>query len=86
MLKWKKSKLKMNLLGKIVKNVVRQWFLNWDDTGNSWLVQNFPDCRNTKAIIKPIGVTCPTCKEGQVVERKSKTKRIFYGCDRYPDM
>ncbi|GEN82039.1 DNA topoisomerase 1 [Sporosarcina luteola] len=53
--------------------------------GKFMACSNFPDCRNTKAIIKPIGVTCPTCKEGQVVERKSKTKRIFFGCDRYPE-
>ncbi|RCX21319.1 DNA topoisomerase I [Fontibacillus phaseoli] len=45
----------------------------------------FPDCRNTKPIIKDIGVTCPKCKEGHVVERRSKKGRIFYGCDRYPD-
>lgn len=45
----------------------------------------FPDCRNTKPIVKDIGVTCPTCKEGHVVERRSKKGRVFYGCDRYPD-
>lgn len=46
----------------------------------------FPDCRNTKAILKKIGVDCPKCEEGEVVERKgSKRKRIFYGCDRYPE-
>ncbi|GIO36173.1 DNA topoisomerase 1 [Paenibacillus antibioticophila] len=45
----------------------------------------FPDCRNTKPIIKDIGVTCPKCKEGHVVERRSKKGRIFYGCDRYPE-
>ncbi|MBE1553475.1 type I DNA topoisomerase [Sporosarcina limicola] len=53
--------------------------------GKFMACSNFPECRNTKAIIKPIGVTCPKCKEGQVVERKSKTKRIFYGCDQYPE-
>ena len=52
--------------------------------GKFMACSNFPECRNTKAIIKPIGVTCPACEEGQIVERKSKTKRIFYGCDRYP--
>lgn len=46
---------------------------------------NFPDCRNTKPILKKIGVKCPTCKEGNVVERKSKKRRVFYGCDAYPD-
>ncbi|WP_411346097.1 type I DNA topoisomerase [Paenibacillus sp. WLX1005] len=45
----------------------------------------FPDCRNTKPIIKDIGVECPTCHEGHVVERRSKKGRIFYGCNRYPD-
>ena len=46
---------------------------------------NFPECRNTKPILKKIGVTCPKCKEGNVVERKSKKRRTFYGCDRYPE-
>lgn len=46
---------------------------------------NFPDCRNTKAIVKEIGMACPKCKEGQIVERKSKKNRIFYGCDHYPE-
>ncbi|PNY98737.1 DNA topoisomerase I [Staphylococcus warneri] len=46
---------------------------------------NFPDCRNTKAIVKTIGVKCPTCKDGEVVERKSKKNRIFYGCSNYPE-
>ncbi len=46
---------------------------------------NFPDCRNTKPILKEIGVKCPECKEGNVVERKSKKKRTFYGCDNYPE-
>ena len=53
--------------------------------GKFMACSNFPECRNTKAIVKSIGVTCPTCKEGDIVERKSKRGRIFYGCDKYPD-
>ncbi|WP_243983669.1 type I DNA topoisomerase [Pseudolactococcus paracarnosus] len=53
--------------------------------GKFYACSNFPDCRNTKAIVKEIGVICPTCHEGQVIERKSKRNRIFYGCARYPD-
>ncbi|KJD41305.1 DNA topoisomerase I [Paenibacillus polymyxa] len=45
----------------------------------------FPDCRNTKPIVKDIGMNCPTCGEGHVVERRSKKGRVFYGCDRYPE-
>ncbi len=44
---------------------------------------NYPTCRNTKPI--SIGVQCPKCKDGYVIERKTKRKRIFYGCSRYPD-
>lgn len=53
--------------------------------GKFMACSNFPDCRNTKAIVKQIGVTCPKCKEGNVIERKTKKKRIFFGCDRYPE-
>lgn len=43
----------------------------------------FPDCRNTKPILNKIGVTCPLCG-GDIIERKSKTRRVFYGCSNYP--
>lgn len=45
----------------------------------------FPDCRNTMPIVKEIGVTCPKCETGHIVERKSKKNRMFYGCNQYPD-
>ncbi|QDX95010.1 type I DNA topoisomerase [Brevibacillus laterosporus] len=45
----------------------------------------FPDCRNTKPIVKHIGVKCSSCENGEVVERKSKKNRIFYGCTNYPE-
>ncbi len=45
----------------------------------------FPDCRNAKPILKTTGVTCPGCKQGEIVERKSKKQRTFYGCNRYPE-
>jgi DNA topoisomerase-1 len=53
--------------------------------GKFYACSRFPACRNTKPIVKEIGVICPKCKKGQVIERKSKKNRIFYGCSRYPD-
>ena len=53
--------------------------------GKFYACSRFPECRNTKPIVKEIGVVCPKCKKGQVIERKSKKNRIFYGCSRYPD-
>ena len=53
--------------------------------GKFYACSNFPDCRHTEAIVKEIGVKCPTCGKGEVVERKSKKNRLFFGCSRYPD-
>ncbi|MCW6653298.1 type I DNA topoisomerase [Aerococcaceae bacterium NML191292] len=53
--------------------------------GKFYACSNFPDCRHTEAIIKKIDVACPSCQQGQIVERQSKKNRLFYGCDRYPE-
>ena len=44
---------------------------------------NYPTCKYVKQ--KTIGVKCPNCSEGEVVERRSKRGKTFYGCSRYPD-
>src|SRR5579885_1362300 len=44
---------------------------------------NYPKCKYVKQ--KTIGVKCPNCSEGEVVERRSKRGKVFYGCSRYPD-
>lgn len=42
-------------------------------------------CRYTRPIIKTLGINCPKCGEGEVVRRKGKGGKPFYGCSRYPD-
>lgn len=44
----------------------------------------YPECKNTKPIIKSIGVKCPNCGK-DIVERRSRRGRIFYGCSGFPD-
>ena len=44
---------------------------------------NYPACKYVKQ--KTIGVKCPECSDGEVVERRSKRGKTFYGCNRYPD-
>ncbi|MGA2271254.1 MAG: type I DNA topoisomerase [Bryobacteraceae bacterium] len=44
---------------------------------------DYPKCKYVKQ--KTIGVKCPECSEGEIIERRSKKGRIFYGCNRYPD-
>jgi DNA topoisomerase-1 len=44
---------------------------------------NYPECKYVKQ--KTIGVKCPECSEGEIVERRSKRGKTFYGCNRWPD-
>jgi DNA topoisomerase I len=44
---------------------------------------NYPKCKFVKQ--KTIGVKCPNCSEGEIVERKSKRGKTFFGCNRYPE-
>ena len=45
---------------------------------------NYPECKNTKALIRDTGKKCPKCQKADIVERKNKRGQIFYGCSRYP--
>ena len=42
-------------------------------------------CRYTRPIPKLVGAHCPQCGAGDLIEKKTKKKRLFYGCSRYPD-
>jgi DNA topoisomerase-1 len=44
----------------------------------------YPDCKNIQKIENKTGIKCPKCNEGDIVERKSKKGRVFYGCNKYP--
>ena len=44
----------------------------------------YPECKNTRPIVKQTGVSCPVCGKA-IVERKGKRGKTFYGCSGYPD-
>lgn len=44
----------------------------------------YPECRNTKRIVKTVGVKCPKCGK-DIIVRRSKKGKIFYGCSGYPE-
>nr|HMN61613.1 type I DNA topoisomerase [Anaerolinea sp.] len=44
----------------------------------------FPTCRHTEAWLEKIGVKCPK-DGGEIVERKTRKGRVFYGCEHYPE-
>ncbi len=43
------------------------------------------ECKNRKRLLETTGVKCPKCGEGDVIQRKSKYGKVFYGCSKYPD-
>ena len=43
------------------------------------------NCKNRKKFVRSTGVKCPKCGEGDIIEKKSKSGKIFFGCNRYPD-
>jgi len=46
----------------------------------------YPKCKNIQPMEKPkaLGITCPECGEGEMMEKKSRYGKIFYSCNRYP--
>ncbi|MFN7096765.1 MAG: type I DNA topoisomerase [Gammaproteobacteria bacterium] len=47
----------------------------------------YPTCKYIEPLVKPTdtGITCPTCNEGTMLQRKSRYGKLFYSCSRYPD-
>jgi DNA topoisomerase-1 len=46
----------------------------------------YPDCRNNQPLNKPksLGIACPLCHDGELMEKKSRYGKVFYSCNRYP--
>ena len=58
--------------------------IRWGRHGKFIGCSNFPTCRYTEPWLEKIGVRCPKC-EGDLVERKTRKQRTFYGCVNYPE-
>ena len=53
--------------------------------GKFYACSKFPKCRYTESLEKNIlGIKCPKCKKGEIVEKRTKKRKIFYGCDQFP--
>lgn len=47
--------------------------------------KNYPECKTTKPLVNKVGVKCPKCNKGDIILRKSKKGKAFYGCSNYPE-
>ena len=53
--------------------------------GKFYACSGFPECRYTEPIVNKTGVQCTKCIEGEIIEKKTKKGKIFYGCRRWPE-
>jgi DNA topoisomerase-1 len=46
----------------------------------------YPQCKNTKSLNKAtnLGIKCPKCEKGEIIEKKTRRGKLFYGCSQYP--
>ena len=61
--------------------------LRWGKYGRFLDCSGYPECKTIRPIEKPVdlGICCPECKKGNILEKKSRRGKLFYGCSRYPD-
>jgi DNA topoisomerase-1 len=71
-------------IGRTCPDCGHELVIRWGRYGKFISCSNFPDCRHTEALLEKIGVSCPL-DQGDIVERKSRKGRLFYGCANYPN-
>ena len=79
-----KVKLEDTLSGDICELCGRPMAIKTGRFGEFLACTGYPECKNTKAIVKSINVKCPDCG-GDIVAKRGRSGKIFYGCSNYPD-
>ena len=69
----------------ICENCGSNMVIKYGRFGKFMACKNYPECKNTKPLVNKIGVKCPICKDGDIILRKSKKGKSFYGCSSYPN-
>lgn len=69
----------------ICENCGSNMVIKYGRFGKFMACKNYPECKTTRAVVNKIGVKCPKCKDGDIIMRKSKSKKVFYGCSNYPE-
>ncbi|OLS01748.1 DNA topoisomerase 1 [Tissierella creatinophila DSM 6911] len=79
-----KIEIKDEITDEICEKCGRNLVVKTGRYGKFMACPGYPECKNTKPIIETIDVKCPKC-EGEIIKKKSKKGRIFYGCSKYPE-
>lgn len=79
-----KVEFEVELTGEICEKCGKPMAVKHGRFGEFAACTGYPDCKNTKPIVKTIDVKCPSCGK-DIIAKRSRTGRIFYGCSGYPD-
>ena len=77
-------KIEDEVTDEICENCGRNMVIKYGPHGRFLACPGFPECRNTKPYLEKIGVPCPLCG-GEVVIRKTKKGRRYFGCSNHPE-
>jgi DNA topoisomerase-1 len=77
-------KAELEKIGRACPQCGHDLVIRWGRFGKFISCSNFPECRYTEAWLEKIGVRCPK-DQGEIVERKTRKGRLFYGCANYPN-
>lgn len=61
--------------------------VRWGKYGRFLGCSGYPECKSIQPLEKPVdlGILCPDCRKGNLLEKKSRRGKLFFGCNRYPD-
>lgn len=79
-----KMKIEDELTDEICELCGKQMAIKHGRYGEFIACSGYPDCKNTKPLLRKIDVNCPSCGK-DIVARKSKRGKVFYGCSGYPE-
>ena len=79
-----KVKIEDEVTDVICEECGRNMVIKYGPHGKFLACPGFPDCRNTKPYLEKIGILCPTCGK-DIVLRKTKKGRKYYGCEDNPN-
>lgn len=80
----KKDILKQEETKEICPKCGKKMLIKMGRFGKFLACSGFPNCKFTKQLIIKIGLKCPDCKKGDIIERKTKRGKMFWGCSNYP--
>lgn len=79
-----KIEVKEEVSDEICEKCGRNMVIKIGKYGKFLACPGYPECKNAKPIIEKIGVKCPKCEDGEIIKKRDKKGRIFYGCSNFP--